>query len=641
VSAYKWLPLASFLGGRHAAEAPISLKDSEVVQARNGDFFRTHLFRKRGGATAPSIGSVFTGVISSLISHLPSNNQALAELWGVDDATPPIVGRMAAATTFSAVTMLDAVSTGGGYRVRGASFSGKLYLAYDSAVDRMHVYDPTLSSPQVRRFGLGTPSPPTVADSAGGGTYPATIRYYRVRNRIKNGTLILAQSEPSTSVAFTPAGNKLNATVTKAAASGELETHWVLEGSPDNVTFFELSEIVVGTTTYLDTALVATYAQGTISAVAGAYAVATSWKYVIAAFNRVFGAGGWESGAKQSRVWYTTALGTTDIADDERIPNTEGLRNSFDIQEGTGGDITGFAGPIYGSVYVFKYSQIHNFQPTGASDPVFNVLEQSLTRGAIEQEAIDVGEDAQNRPCIYFLDSQIGPMVTGPTTPTAIGDGVRDQWDLVNLAATIRVGWVLDYPGKGQVWFAWAISAGNEPTVLGIYDKQTGGWTVLDTGGKIRLARAAVAFARTLGASMSRDLVPYVSYSSTANKLLRCDTTDTADDSTTFQALVKSKPYALNNGKPFRMTGPWILAKAQSGVTLTVICDADLGVKTQTGTILLTADGSEPYVFRQVEGIDLECTHCMQLSIGDSAAVSNTWQIDAIWIPMMPLDAGP
>jgi hypothetical protein len=362
---------------------------------------------------------------------------------------------------------------------------------------------------------------------------------------------------------------------------------------------------------------------------------------VIAAFNRVFGAGGWESGAKQSRVWYTTALGTTDIADDERIPNTEGLRNSFDIQEGTGGDITGFAGPIYGSVYVFKYSQIHNFQPTGASDPVFNVLEQSLTRGAIEQEAIDVGEDAQNRPCIYFLDSQIGPMVTGPTTPTAIGDGVRDQWDLVNLAATIRVGWVLDYPGKGQVWFAWAISAGNEPTVLGIYDKQTGGWTVLDTGGKIRLARAAVAFARTLGASMSRDLVPYVSYSSTANKLLRCDTTDTADDSTTFQALVKSKPYALNNGKPFRMTGPWILAKAQSGVTLTVICDADLGVKTQTGTILLTADGSEPYVFRQVEGIDLECTHCMQLSIGDSAAVSNTWQIDAIWIPMMPLDAGP
>lgn len=640
-SDYKWIPIGSFLGGRNAADAAISLTDNEVVQMRNGDTWRTHLFRKRGGATAPSIGTALTGIISSLLAHLPNNNPANAELWGVDDATPPVMARMAAATTFTAVTTTDAVATGGGLKVRGASFNGKHYLAYDSAVDRMHLYDPNLSTPRVRRMGLGTPAAPTAVDGGGAGSYAATLRYYRVRYRIKHSTIVDAQSEPSTALSFTPSGTDLNTIVTKPASISEQETHWVVEGSEDNITFFELSEIAVGTTTYTDTAAPSTYSTNDISPVAGAYTVPTSWKYVIAAFNRVFGAGGFESGALQSRVWFTPAKGATDVADDERVPDTESVRNSFDVNEGTGGDITGFAGPIYGAVYLFKYSQHHKFQPTGASDPVFDVSEQSLTRGALDQECIAVGEDAQNRPAIYFLDPQVGPMVTGPINATPIGDGVRDYWDLVNLSATTKVGWVLDYPKLGQVWFAWAINSGNEPTILAIYTKATGGWSVFDTGGKIRLARAAVLFARTLGTSMSRDQVPYVGYSSTANVLLRADTTDTSDDSTAFQAIVKTKPYALNNGKIFRVTGPWILAKAETGVTLTVTVDGDEGRVTQSATISLTPDGSETHVFRQAEGIDLEGLRVVQLQIGDASAIANTWQIDGIWLPTMLLDEGP
>ncbi|MGH7175751.1 MAG: hypothetical protein ACREJC_00095, partial [Tepidisphaeraceae bacterium] len=588
-SRYRWIPLGDFRGGRNATNAPLSLAENQVVEMRNGDTFRTQLFRKRGGAAAPSIGSAFTAKISSLITHYPDNNQANAELWGVDDAATPVFGRMAAASTFSSVTLKDNLTPStDAVKVRGASYGGKLFLAYNTAVDRLHVWDPTLGTPSVRRTGQDTPAAPTVANT-GVGTYAAVIRYYRQRYRIKSGSTVVAQSEPSASTSFTPSGTGTAARVTKAAAISESETHWVVEASTDNVTFYQLSEIAVATTTYDDSAATSTYSANALSAVLGAYTVQKSVKYVIAAFNRILGMGTWESGNPQSRIYFSPAKGTADKGDDERVPDTLNVRNFLDLDEGTGGDGTGFAGPIYGAVYVFKYSQLRKILPTGGSNPVFDVVELSLTRGAIEQECIAVGEDANGRPAIFFLDSQLGPMVAGASAPTPIGEGVRDQWDLVNLAATTKTGWVLDYPAKGQVWFAWATGANNEPNILAIYTKLTGGWAVCDTGGKIRLTRCAALFARTPGASMSLDKVPYLGYSSTNNTLLRADTTDTDDNTTTFQALVKTRPYAWNNGQPLRTTTPYILAKAAAGVTLTVTADLDFGRETRSGTVLLTA----------------------------------------------------
>lgn len=643
-SKYKWFVLSDFRGGRNATDDPLSIGANQVTQMRNGDTWRTALFRKRGGAAAPAIGSVFTGVISSLIAHFPNNNPAAAELWGCDDAATPIIGRMAAASTFAAPTLKDNPGSGAGPKVRGASYGGKLFLAYDSAVDRMHVYDPNLASPSVRRMGLATPGAPTAANT-GAGTYAATIQYGRVRYRIKNGSTVVAQSEPSASVSFTPSGTGSAARWTKPASISESETHWVFEGSPDNVTFYELSEIAVATTTYDNSTNPNAFSNSPISPVVNAYANAISWKYVIAAFNRVFGAGSHESGGLQSRVWYTPAKGASDKADDERIPNTTNVKNRLDLGEGVGGDVTGFAGPLYGSIYVFKYSQIRKLTPTGSASPAFDVVELSDTRGAIEQECIDVGEDARGRPVIYFLDAQVGPMLTGPVAPIDIGQGVRDQWDSVNLAATAKVGWVRDHPAKGQVWFAWATGANNDPNILAIYTKATGAWTVFDTGGKVRLSRCAVLFARTLGATMSRDKVLYMGYASANNTLLRADTSDTSDDSTAFQALVKTRPYAFNGGQLFRTTAPIIVAKPASGVTLTVTGDCDFGKITRSGTVDLTATADEASagrVIRKVEGFDItDCTF-IQYQIGDASAVANSWQIEQIYVPVQMLESlGP
>lgn len=643
---YQWIALDDFRGGRNATDDPLSLAKNEVTQMRNGETFRTRLFRKDPGSAAPSIGSAFTGIISALIAHFPNNNPANAELWGADAATPPIVGRMAGASTFTAVTLTDAVATGGGIKFRGVSYNGKLFLFYDSAVDRGHVWDPNLGSPRVRRSGLAAPSAPTAANDGGAGTYAAIIRYYRQRYRIKHGAIIDAQSEPSGSVSITPNGNDTGIIVTKSASISEQETHWVVEGSADNVTFFELAEIVVATTTYTDSASPSSYSANTLSPVLGAYAVPASAKYAVAAFNRVITLGGFETGALQSRVSYSTAKGTADKGDDERVPNTITLRNWIDLGEGTGGDGTGLAGPIYGSVYVFKYNQIRKLTPTGAPTPVFDNIELSSTRGAIEQECICVGEDARHRECIYFLDPQVGPMVVGPVPPTEIGQGVRDLWDIVNLAATTKVGQVIDYPKLGQVWFWWATGSNTEPNILAKYTKATGGWSVKDTGGKLRLARAAVLFARTLGASMSGDKVPYIAYQASNNVILRADTTDTSDDSTTYQAVVKTRPYAFNNGKPFRTSDPWIVAKPQDGVTLTVTVDADFGKEVRSTTVSLTPTPQElvtpaTRIYRKCQGLDVADVTFVEYSVGDAAAIANTWQIERMYVPVMAEDVEP
>ena len=114
----------------------------------------------------------------------------------------------------------DAISTES-YKIVGAPLNGKRFFAYDSAVDRLHVWDPGLSSPRVRRAGLqGVSTAPTVANT-GASTYAAVLRYYRVRFLQITNSRIVRRSEPSSSVSFTPSGAGTHARVTRPTAPGE------------------------------------------------------------------------------------------------------------------------------------------------------------------------------------------------------------------------------------------------------------------------------------------------------------------------------------------------------------------------------------------------------------------------------------
>jgi hypothetical protein len=80
----------------------------------------------------------------------PGADETAAEFWGFDGAG--VAKRMTGGTSFANVTLEDAISTN--YQnISAASLNGKLFLAFDSTQDLLHVYDPNLSSPKVRRVG--------------------------------------------------------------------------------------------------------------------------------------------------------------------------------------------------------------------------------------------------------------------------------------------------------------------------------------------------------------------------------------------------------------------------------------------------------------------------------------------------------
>src|SRR5690349_433049 len=93
-------------GGRNGVDPPWAIAPNECADAVNVDWYHAKVARKRNGASTASTtfssGGPFTGTISSLFRHVPGTDETAAELWAIDDASTPVVGRMAGAATFSA-----------------------------------------------------------------------------------------------------------------------------------------------------------------------------------------------------------------------------------------------------------------------------------------------------------------------------------------------------------------------------------------------------------------------------------------------------------------------------------------------------------------------------------------------------------
>lgn len=637
------LVIADLRGGRNGTDPPHSLPENQCVEALNVDWYDGLLARKRNGATAVTDtgGTAFSSGMQSLFRHIPGADETAAEFWGIDGAATPIVKRMTGGTSFANVTLADAIATSP-QKVVGATLNGKLFLAYDSTSDRLHVYDPQLGSPKVRRVGFATPAAPTAADSAVGGSYAAVLRYYRVRWLQLNGTLVVRRSEAGASVSFTPNGSFDAAVVTRPTAASEDETHWEVEASTDNTTFYRLAQVAIGTTTYSDSALTTTYSSNTESAVAGHHSAPTSWQYLMTDGNRLIGAGAWEtSGAKYSRVWFTPVLGSTDRGDDERIPNQTDQKNWVDLNENDGGFVTGMGGPVNGNVIVFKYRQTYKLVATGDSNTPYLPRRISDQIGCVSHKSICLAEDEAGRPALYFL-SHKGPYRLGSGGLQYLGRDNEDVWSAVNLGATSVVAHTASHTDRHQVWFHVATGSSNDPdtrmvfdTLLGIPNGSSrvrGGWS--KHTGDAPSARCSVMMSNTLAAAMSRDLKPYIGRA-TGTAIWKADSSATNDAGTTFAASVKTKPLGVAPlGVNAGIGQSHLLAKAASGVTITQTIDRDFGLETRTATVLLTAAGSETRVLRKIEGSDLSGCGTIQIQIGDGSAASNGWTLDALSIPV-------
>src|SRR3990167_2869256 len=270
------LSVLSLRGGMNNSDPAIGLPDDQAVLMENVEIVESMLGERRRGTTTVSIPTDISTQdrVTFLYRHLPSDDETLAELWAyaVTGSTSSALNRKT--TSWSTVTIDDAASLAGfsQFRWQGASLHGKLFLAYDSTVDRLHVWDGT----SLRRAGLAEPAAPTGADT-GSGSFSGT-RYYRVRYTEQVSGVTVRRSEPSDSLTFSPSGSGTGVVVTKPAAISEGETHWELEASFDDTNFYVIATTLVETTTVTDsTAYTTGYADTfTLSEDVGDYALIPS-----------------------------------------------------------------------------------------------------------------------------------------------------------------------------------------------------------------------------------------------------------------------------------------------------------------------------------------------------------------------------
>jgi hypothetical protein len=231
------LIISSLRGGMNDTDPSIALPEDQCILMQNAEIFDSMLGERRRGTDAIDLPAAITAHdrVTFTYRHLPSSNETASELWllGVTGTSTATLAKKT--TSWSTITISDTATLTGfsQYRWQAVSLHGKLFLAYDSNVNRSHVFDPAISTTALRRVGLDAPAAaPTAADGGAGAIN--VVRYYRVRYTVQvSGTTVL-RSEPSAVLTHDPT-NTDGVTVTKPAAISEGETHWELEASTDKL----------------------------------------------------------------------------------------------------------------------------------------------------------------------------------------------------------------------------------------------------------------------------------------------------------------------------------------------------------------------------------------------------------------------
>jgi hypothetical protein len=620
----KTLAIVSLRGGRNGYDPPTEIPDDQCLDAVNVDWWQGGVGHKRSGHTALSMtfssGGPFTGNIGSLIRHVPAGDETAAELWAFDSAG--VNGRLAGAATWTAPTFIDTVDLSRG--IVGTSLGGFLHLFYNSPVNRAHLWDGT----RVRRTGLATPDPPTVATLGGAGL--TFTRYYRIRTVEIVSSNTIRRSEASSVVTITITDDSGVRVTRPTLPTNEFESHWEAEyASASTGPWYRASQIVTGTSTYDDTA--SAISTTNLSNVAGDNTPPPSARFAVTDGARNVMAGCFmDSGgftlARNNAVWFTPVLGSSDVGDCERIPPANRL-NLEDVP-------TGIGGPIKGNIYVFAARRIWKLVPTGIDTLPYQKYGERADLGALSHHSIAVGEDEFGNPALYFTSPR-GPYRIGSNGIQFLGLDIDDIWETVNLDAANMVTHSVYYQAKQRLELSIATGANNDPDVTLYFDVKEGraaeggtvrrGWS---RAPRVTLARCSVLFSSTVGALMSTALKPYYGMVA-ANTIWKGDT-GTDDAGTTFQAYVDTKEYG-EIGKNHGVRDGVLIAEVASGVTITVTPIGDNGLQSgQAGTALLTAASSETRVNKRLEGLQTAGAGTFRFRIGDAAAVANTWTLDSM-----------
>lgn len=640
--------IASLRGGLNE-RAPVSLADDECVVARNVEWVRSPLGERRKGAVAINLtGSGLDGAtVTWLYRHLPTSNLEDAQLWafgwqGDHDASPtPVLAYKD--TAWHQVTMPDppVFDYRSEFEIDGQSLHGKLFIAYRSAVDRLHVFDPNSSTTALRRAGIGGTEIVPTAATFGSGTFGGA-RYYRVRWARWDAVTKL-RSEPTPATVFYPPGTGQGARITRPAPPGEGENLWELEASLNNADWYRIAALALATTTADDTT---PYTPGyaiTYPLVEdiGDYSVIPSGRYLAADEDRLLIAGNHFDPLLASRIMWTPVYAGTGVGNDERLALDS---NPFlDLDNFEGGDITDISDNVNGYTYVTKWRAIYQLTRTGVRTRAYEAIAVTKERGGVHKSMVE-GFNQAGLPFLFAIDPEVGPIhIGGPNGVVACGRDLIETWPRFHEDAIVGARGVY-YAEKEQIHWWIATEDAQEPTLRIVLhhnlmrqgqEGSRGGLALWD--GPSARTWAVCMFADNIDAATerSRYLKPFMSaIPFWGGTIWKTDTGDT-DNTHIYTATLHTKAFAktalLDH---FEVGEGALMATAGAGVLLTVAlsghrADHAVIVKTLSGISLTPGPGEgDIRVVRMLDNLGLAEMQTVAIDVSDQGV--GPWQLDLL-----------
>ncbi len=648
--------------GRNGYDLPSNVPSNMGVEALNVELRRGMLGKKRPGSAGVVItGDTFSGAVH-LAKFTPGQDESLVELFIVsNDATTKIL-RIAGGAAAANLTLKDNFSSQAiAHLVSTVAINGKLIFAYDSAVNRLHAYDPATSTTAVRRLGLATPAAPTVANT-GAGAYAAELRYYRVQYRVKSGSVVLYQSNLGASVSFTPSGAGTAARVTKPASISEAETHWAIHASTDDVVYYELAEVAVGTTTYDDSAAITSYDDNDASPIEGSFFPLPSAKFLGTNGSRLFLFGAWETAAgdsvvmKAGTVYFSAPIGssvvdsTVGAGDEERLISSADQDNWVELSPNGGGVDRGVSGPVFNEMYFFQSKGIYKLVDTGAALAPYRRVVVSKEFGSVSHWSQVIGEDETGQECLYFLNPTDGPRrIKLGAGIEWLGKDVADIWSTINLSASVRTAHgVYDREKKQVKWWV-AVNGETLPdTVMIVYHVMLGrtitgddsircGWAKWT--GDLAKSVCSLMFPTTLAASRP---VRECAYVGNASGVGRQDGSANMDASVPYRGYVKSRAWdhdVIMRRK--RVMESYVVATAHADVEIQQTIETDYGARSFAESVNISPETpTQTMVRKEFQGVDINDAIVEQVTVGDPEARDTAlWSIDQ-WALVVEVQEG-
>lgn len=609
----------------------VQLPEDQCVLAENVEFFFSALGERRNGCSSMSLsgsGLDAEDAIVHISQRFPTNDPNVGELWaiGATEGVSTSIAFRSDEEEWTPVIPVDDIDPTAPfvYQIVAQPYQNKMFFAYLSDKDRLHVWD----GEALRATGITQPAATPTGANHGSGTYTG-IRYFRVRFIEKDADdRILRRSEPSESLAFTPSGSGDGITVTRPATVDEFETHWELEASADDATYYRIQTIPILTTTALDTtASVLTYATlGPLSEEIGQYLLQPSAKYLLVDGDRLIGASHWTDGLQQSRVWWTPVSNDPGVGNDERLPLASLVDNYQDLDNYEGGGVTGLSQTVNGSFYVFKWSHVYMATRTGIAESAYDIICLSKVRGALPGSIVS-GMDEYGHGCIYFLDPLTGPSRLGAQGLQAI-NGMRKTWTRVNRLATGIVAHGVYYPEKRQTHWWVAADSENYPSlklVLQVTETREDpsanvirGWSIatglISEAYCSAIVNVEILDANGVVATIARR--PYIGLPA-PYLLQQCDLLST-DSGQTYIARIVTKAYLLAGllNKWGTMTCA-LLADATTVGHVQVNCLRDFGKEETYSVADLAPTGEETMVLKKFDNLVMSDAYSIQFEFSD------------------------